>query len=46
MDKYENYTKEELLKYIETLENTIRVQNNTINRMLDAYVLNENKTTN
>lgn len=44
MDKYQNYTKEELLKYIKTLEKTIRVQNDTINRMLDAYILNENKT--
>ena len=44
MDKYQNYTKEELLKYIKTLEKTIRVQNDTINRMLDAYILNKNKT--
>ena len=46
MDKYQNYTKEELLKYIKTLEKTIRVQNDTINRMLDAYILSNNKKTN
>ena len=46
MDKHQNYTKEELLEYIKMLEKTIRVQNETINRMLDAYILNENKTAN
>ena len=40
MEKYQDYTKEELLKLIETLEKTIKVQNETINRMLDAYILN------
>ena len=40
MEKYENYTKEELLELIKTLEKTIKVQNETINRMLDAYILN------
>lgn len=41
MDKYSNYTKEELLAYIKTLEKTIKVQHETINRMLDAYILND-----
>ena len=40
MEKYENYTKEQLLELIKTLEKTIKVQNETINRMLDAYILN------
>ena len=40
MDKYENYTKEELLEYIKKLEETIKLQHETINRMLDAYILN------
>ena len=46
MENYQNYTKEELLNYIKTLEKTIRVQNDTINRMLDAFVLNEKKANN
>lgn len=49
MDKYKDYTKDELLAYIKTLEKTIKVQHETINRMLDAYVLKtspEDKTTN
>lgn len=40
MDKYQDYTKEELLELIKTLEETIKVQLDTINRMLDAYILN------
>ena len=40
MDKNKDYTKEELLEYIKMLEKTIKVQNETINRMLDAYILN------
>lgn len=43
MDKKKDYTKEELLEYIKTLEKTIKVQHETINRMLDAYILNDNK---
>lgn len=43
MDKKKDYTKEELLEYIKTLEKTIKVQYETINRMLDAYILNDNK---
>lgn len=39
MDKYKDYTKEELLEHIKTLEKTINVQLETINRMLDAYIL-------
>lgn len=44
MDKYNNYTKEELLAHIKTLEKTIQVQHETINRMLDAYILNISPT--
>lgn len=40
MDKYQNYTKEELLELIKTLEKTIEIQHETINKMLDAYILN------
>lgn len=40
MDKYQDYTKEELLELIKSLEETIKVQLDTINRMLDAYILN------
>lgn len=46
MDKNKDYTKEELLEYIKTLEKTIKVQNETINRMLDAYILNSKKQAN
>lgn len=44
MDKNKDYTKEELLEYIKKLENTIKVQHETINRMLDAYILNSKTT--
>lgn len=40
MDKYQNYTKEELLEHIRLLEKTINLQHETLNRMLDAYILN------
>lgn len=40
MNKYQDYTKEELLELIKSLEETIKVQLDTINRMLDAYILN------
>lgn len=40
MEKYQDYTKEELLEFIKQLEETIKVQHETINRMLDAYILN------
>lgn len=40
MDEKKNYTMEELLDYIKTLEKTIQLQHETINRMLDAYILN------
>ena len=40
MDNNKNYTKEELLEYIKMLEKTIKQQNETINKMLDAYILN------
>ena len=42
MDKYQNYTKEELLEHIKLLEKAIQVQHETINRMLDTYILNSN----
>lgn len=42
MDKYKDYTKEELLEQIELLEKAIKVQHDTINRMLDAYILKSN----
>lgn len=44
MDKYQNYTKEELLEHIKLLEKTIKTQHETISRMLDAYILNSNTT--
>ena len=40
MDKYQNYTKEELLEHIKLLEKAIKIQHETINRMLDTYILN------
>ena len=40
MDKDQNYTKEELLEHIRLLEKTINLQHETLNRMLDAYILN------
>lgn len=46
MDTNKNYTKEELLEYIKLLEKTIKVQNDTINRMLDAYILNNKASEN
>ena len=39
MDNYQDYTKEELLEHIKNLERTIQIQHETINRMLDAYIL-------
>ena len=39
MDPTKNYTKEELLEYIKTLEQTIQIQHDTINRMLDSFIL-------
>lgn len=46
MDNNKNYTKEELLEYIKLLEKTIKKQNETINRMLDAYILNSKASEN
>ena len=40
MDSNKEYTKEELLEYIKKLEETISIQHETINRMIDAYILN------
>ncbi|MBQ3559458.1 MAG: hypothetical protein IJA07_08115 [Agathobacter sp.] len=42
MNQYEEYTKDELLERIKTLEKTIKLQHETINRMLDTYILNAN----
>lgn len=42
MEKYQNYTKEQLLEQIKVLEKAIQVQHETINRMLDAYILKKN----
>lgn len=36
-----NNNEEELLKQIETLKKTIKVQNDTINRLMEAYVFNK-----
>lgn len=41
MDKYKDYTREELLEQIKMLEKTIKLQHDTLNRMLDAYILNQ-----
>lgn len=46
MDNNKNYTKEELLEYIKLLEKTIKVQNETINRMIDTYILNSKTSEN
>ena len=35
-------TNEELLKEIEVLKKTIKVQQNTINNLLNKYILNKN----
>ena len=42
MEKYQDYTKEQLLEQIKVLEKAIQVQHETINRMLDAYILKKN----
>lgn len=44
MDKYKDYTKEELLEHIKLLEKTIHLQHETLNRMLDAYILNSKES--
>ena len=44
MDKYQDYTKEELLEHIKLLEKTINLQHETLNRMLDAYILNSTES--
>jgi hypothetical protein len=46
MDMYQNYTKEELLAHIKILEKAIQVQHDTINRMLDTYILNSKSEAN
>lgn len=45
MEMNKEYTKEELLERIKILEKTIQVQNETINRMLDAFILKPQATT-
>ena len=44
MDKYQNYSKEELLAHIKLLEQTIHLQHETLNRMLDQYILNSTES--
>ena len=44
MDKYQDYTREELLEHIKLLEKTINLQHETLNRMLDAYILNSKES--
>lgn len=44
MDNYQNYSKEELLEHIKLLEKTIQLQHETINRMLDHYILNSTES--
>lgn len=39
MKENKEYTTEELLAQIELLRKTIEVQHNTINRLMDTYVL-------
>lgn len=41
MSENRKYTEEELLKQIEILKKTIQVQNDTINRLMEAYVFNK-----
>jgi len=41
MNEKKHYTEEELLKQIEMLKKTIKVQNETINRLMEAYVFNK-----
>lgn len=41
MNQNKKYTEEELLKQIEILKKTIKVQNDTINRLMEAYVFNK-----
>ena len=43
MEKYQDYSKEELLEHIKLLEKTIHLQHETINRMLDAYILSSSE---
>ena len=42
MNENKVYTTEELLAQIELLRKTIEVQHNTINRLMDTYVLKSN----
>ena len=44
MNEKKQYTTEELLAKIELLKKTIEVQHNTINRLMDKYVLKSNAT--
>ena len=46
MDNYQNYTREELLEHIKLLEKTIHIQHETINRMLDTYILDSTENQN
>lgn len=44
MDKYQDYTKEKLVEHIKLLEKIINLQHETINRMLDAYILDSKES--
>lgn len=41
MNEKQEYTIEELLLQLEILKKTIQVQHDTINRLMDTYVLKE-----
>lgn len=41
MNEKNDYTVEELLAQIEIMKKTIKVQHETINRLMDSYVLKE-----
>ncbi|MBQ2706487.1 MAG: hypothetical protein IJF60_06715 [Agathobacter sp.] len=41
MEEKKDYTVEELLAQIEIMKKTIKVQHETINRLMDTYVLKE-----
>lgn len=41
MNEKKDYTVEELLAQIEIMKKTIKVQHETINRLMDTYVLKE-----
>lgn len=44
MTEKKDYTVEELLVQIEIMKKTIKVQHETINRLMDTYVLKDKST--